>query len=194
MVSVFRAIYFQNTLGYSPLQVGSMLFFANLPTLFTAPIAGYLADKYTPRLPIAIGYFLLIITCLCFGFLPNPPFWLLNLILVGFAMGSPSIFTPSYAKAVASVPAEKAGTALGMLTTLRMLGGTMGLSLIYLFASKVQEKNAPIIGETNASILSFSYVHFGLVVFLLIAYTLAFVIQNRKSSHTPPSSPSQGWD
>src|SRR5579872_282184 len=60
MITVFRAILFQNYLGWSAEKTGFISFLSSIPVLFVSPLGGYLSDRYGPRLPIAIGFLLLI--------------------------------------------------------------------------------------------------------------------------------------
>jgi EmrB/QacA subfamily drug resistance transporter len=183
MISVFRIIYIQEILNYSPFETGTIMFITSSPTLFVAPIAGYLSDHFRPKLPVALGYSLLIISTLWLALFPTPSFLSLNTALFLFGLGCPLIFTPSYSSAIASVPREKAGSAMGMITTLRMIGGTIGLALIHLFVTVVQERKTPFEGAQAATIDSFSAVHFALAIFLGLAFVLAMTLHSRKAAY-----------
>ena len=54
----------------------------------------------------------------------------LLIALTIFGMGIPLIFIPSYSTAISSVPPTKTGVAMGMILTLRYLGGSLGLGLV----------------------------------------------------------------
>jgi hypothetical protein len=53
-------------------------------------------------------------------------------------VGVPLILTPSYSSAMASVPETKAGSAFGVLATVRALSSTIGVAIITAFAKQVQ--------------------------------------------------------
>jgi len=194
MIAVFQTIYFENILGFSPFTAGLILSTAGCPSLFMAPVAGWLSDKFSPKLPIAIGFLMLILSFFLFGFISLPPLSIILVSLICFGVGIPFIFTPSYSSAVASVPPQKSGVAMGMIATLRMVGGMIGLSLIHLFTTIVQQRNLPIVGEKEAITASFSGVHFALAFFLIIIFAITFVLHTRKSSHELPDAPAEGWD
>ncbi len=194
MVSVIRSIYFQDILGYTPAQTGWMIFASACPVFFMSTISGWLSDRFTPKLPIAIGYVALIISFVWFGFAPKPGLTSLLVALVIFGIGIPSILTPSFASAMSSVPLEKAGVAFGMILTLRMLGGTIGLALINLFVSGVQHSQMKKMGVEEASAVTFSAVHFALALLILLAFAATFVLYKRKSAHHLPETPAEGWD
>jgi MFS family permease len=193
MITVFRTIYFQTILNYTPLQTGLIMFVSSLPMLVAAPIAGYLSDRITPKLPIAMGYLLLILSNFWLAFFNTPSFGSLSVALLAFGFGIPFIFTPSYSHAVASVPAGKSGTAVGMITTLRMTGGAMGLALIHLFITTIQQRHAQE-GQRLAEIASFSAVHFALAFLLIITFAIVFIVHSRKSTHHLPEASAEGWD
>lgn len=194
MITVIRTVYFQEVLGYSPFQTGLIMFVSSLPIMIVAPLAGYISDRLSPKLPIALGYLLLIGSSFSFAFFSAPSLGGLMATLLTFGMGLPLIFTPSYSSVMASVPDGKSGTAGGMITTLRMTGGTMGLALIHLLFTTVFESNVSTQGEKAASITSFSYVHFALAFLLIVAFAATFVFHSRKSAHHLPDGPAEGWD
>lgn len=194
MITVFQTIYFQNILGLTPIETGLLSFFSCIPMFFNPLIAGFLSDRFGPRIPISIGYFLLISSLLWLSIFATPSLYSLMLALVAFVTGITFILTPSYSAAMSSVPPQKLGIAFGMLITLRMFAATLGLALIHFFVSKVQESWTLIEGAREAEIRSFSRVHFGLAVILLIAYLLTFAFYRRKSTHKPVDFPAEGWD
>ncbi len=196
MINVFRAIYFQEILGYSPTKTGFITFISCLPVLFVSPIGGYLSDRISPKLPIAIGYVLLIFSFFWLGYFTTPSFTNLLFALLCFGTGIPLIFTPSFSTAMHAVPTHKVGTAMGVLATVRTFGPTMGVALIGLFLDVVQKRNMTVHGESHrlAEIASFSDVNFALGYVLIIAFAASFFLHHRKSKHHLPESPAEGWD
>src|SRR6185436_17173339 len=109
--------------------------------------AGWLSDKYNPRLPIALGYLSLIFSVFLFAFFSTPPLSIIFFFFVSFGAGITFILTPSYSSAIISVPPQKAGVAMGMISTNRMVGGMVGLAMIHLFTSIVQQIQTPAVGD-----------------------------------------------
>ncbi len=194
MISVFRTIYLEEILGYTPTQTGLISSVASLPVIFFSTIAGFLSDKVSPKLPLALGFTFVIISFAWLGFFSTPSLTFLFIPLLLFGMGLPMMFNPSYSKGMSSVPPEKIGVASGMIATLRMFGGTMGLALIYLFVDVEQQIHTPTLGTRGAVIESFSAVHFALAGLMAVAFAVTFFLHNRKSSHHLPNSPAEGWD
>jgi EmrB/QacA subfamily drug resistance transporter len=199
MVVVFRAIYFQTVLGYSPLMTGLITCVSASPILFISPVGGYLSDKFNPRLPIAIGFLFLIGSFFWLGFVSLPSLAVLFVSLGLFGIGMPLIFTPSFSHAMNVIPPQKLGIAFGMIATLRSLFSTMGVALIGLFIDLTTAMNLePSLpaqeSERLASAMSFSLTNFTIGFLLLITFALVFVLHRRKSLHQLPSSPAEGWD
>lgn len=199
MIGVFRVIYLQQVLGYTPSESGLITFISCLPVLFFAPIGGYLSDRVSPKLPIAIGYILIIYSFFWLGFFSTPALGSLLTALIAFGMGIPLVFTPSYSSAMQAVPQKKLGVAFGMVTTLRTLAATMGVALIGLFIDAYRNHSLKAFKsipnkEHLAEIASFSAIHFVLGFLLILVFGFVFVLYNRKSGHQFPTSPAEGWD
>lgn len=199
MINVFRAIYFQEVLGYSPTKAGFITFFACLPVLFVAPIGGYLSDRISPKLPIAIGYVMIIFSFLWLAWFSMPSFPSLLFALILFGTGIPLIFTPSYSTAMHTVPPQKIGVAMGIVSTIRTFAGTMGVALIGLFLHLSQARYIRHLPDSSereklAEIASFSDVNYVLAFCLLVAFAFSLFLHQRKSTHHLPPSTAEGWD
>lgn len=194
MISVFRTIYLETTLQFSPAFAGLITSISSAPILFLAFLGGYLSDKFSPKLPIALGYLLIIGSFFSLGFFSMPSLPVLFISLLSFGMGIPLIFTPSYSAAMFAVPSHKFGVAFGLISTLRNLGATVGLALISLFVNLIQSFTSPKLGTEKAQVESFSAIHFTLGFLMILAFAIAFIFHNRKSAHHPPASSAEGWD
>lgn len=131
MVTVFWARFFQDVYGLTPSEAGLLSFASNLPIILTAPLGGHLSDRHGPRVPIVIG-FLLVIGAL-FAFIQIVDLMSIPLVLatiIPFGIGMPLILTPSYTTAMGSISMEKRGSASGLSNMLRQLGATLGLAAI----------------------------------------------------------------
>jgi len=138
MITVFRAIFFQDGLDWSPMKTGYVTFLSCLPVLFISSIGGFLSDRYGPKLPIAIGFSCTIYSFFWLAYLIEGPLWIVLLGLFALGFGIPLILTPSYASAMNAIPPTKAGTAFGTISTIRSLGSCMGVALIGAFIDNVQ--------------------------------------------------------
>lgn len=194
MIGVFWLLYFQQILQYTPMQAGFLSFVAGFPLLFASPLAGFLSDRFGPKLPVAIGYLSLIYTGFFLTFFPTPPLSGLLIALWIFGMGIPFILTPSFASAFTSVPPNKTAIAMGTIITLRMVAGAMGLAFMHLLNSSVYAHALPLAGERQASITSFSMLHLALSFLVILGFAAAFILHSRKGAHQTPKFPGEGWD
>lgn len=130
-ITVYWAIFFQEVLEYTPMESGGLSSFSTVPVLFCAPLAGYLVDRFGPRLPVSIGFSLIIASLILFlSILMQHTLLLLLLALFLFGTNMSLIFTPSYVSLMHDVPPEKRGIASGMNTTLRQFSSSLGLAVL----------------------------------------------------------------
>lgn len=131
MAGVFWAIYFQTSYGYSPAGAGMITLVANLPVLVAAPMGGHLLDKHGPKIPITIGFILVILSLFWYlQNIDNPSIAIILSVIIPFGFGVPLIFTPSFTTALGEVDQEKRGLASGTMTMLRQLGATLGMAIM----------------------------------------------------------------
>lgn len=130
MITIYRAVFFQDVLDWSPMKSGAVSMITSVPVLFTSYVGGWLSDKFGPRIPISIGFFLLTFSFFWLAFLiqASMPIVLIGLFAMGF--GVPFIFTPSYSSAMSVIPPKEAGSAFGTLATVRALSSCLGVALI----------------------------------------------------------------
>lgn len=185
MIVVFRTIYIEEVLGFSPTQTGLITSVSSLPVFFFSFIGGYLTDKVNPKLPIALGYILLVFSFFWLAIFSTPTLPGLFLALLAFGIGIPLVFTPSYTTAMSAVPPQKMGLAFGMVSTLRNLAATIGLALIGLFVAQFEKSSPSVLGPKQSEIASFSAIHLLLGVLMVIAFIFAFAFHNRKEGHHP---------
>ena len=127
---MYRAIFFQDDLGWSPIKMGLITVITTCPILFMSLLGGYLSDHYGPKIPLAIGFSLTIASFFWIPFFLGSS---LGVLLIGFfflGFGVPLIFTPSYTAAMNVVPKEKSGMAFGTISTIRSLGSCVGVAAI----------------------------------------------------------------
>jgi MFS transporter, DHA2 family, methylenomycin A resistance protein len=124
------SLYFQEVRGLSPLATGlafvPMTGLTGLVTLL-APRA---AARFGPRVPIAAGQLLMVVglLSLCVA-VAGAPIVVLALLTIPIGLGSSLAIPTITALLVGSVPAERAGTASGVLNTCRQLGGALAIAI-----------------------------------------------------------------
>lgn len=122
---------FEQGMGYSPEQVGLLILPVPLTLLFVAPLAGWLSDRVKPSFlgiagcVIAIAGFVLIATMPADLAWPHIA-WRLSLTASGFGL----FFAPNSRLIIGSAPSDRAAAAGGLLSTARLLGQTLGASVV----------------------------------------------------------------
>jgi DHA2 family multidrug resistance protein len=124
-------LYLQNSLGYTALQAGAVFLPVGILQALVSPVAGILSDKVNPKIPAAIGLFLLALSLYLNGSLSlfsEHRQIMLPLYIRGFAMGL--VFTPLTTLALSEIPRQKIAQASGLFNVLRQVGGSFGVALM----------------------------------------------------------------
>lgn len=136
LTMVALPFYLQNLLGRSEIATGLLLTPWPIATLVTAPMAGYLVEKIHPGILGCIGMVLFGIALALLATLPDAPtdagiVWRLVLCGIGFGLFQ----TPNNSTIMSSAPINRSGGASGMLGMARLLGQTLGATLVALLFS-----------------------------------------------------------
>jgi EmrB/QacA subfamily drug resistance transporter len=149
MITVFRAIFFQDSLDWSPMKTGVVTVLSSCPVLFLSPLGGWLSDKLGPKFPISLGFILMIFSFIWTPIFIDSPMDLLMIGLVAFGCSIPLVLTPSYASAMGAIPPSKAGSAFGTIATIRSLSATLGVAVLGAFIDSLQMKSLTNFAEAN---------------------------------------------
>jgi len=129
-VLFFMPFYFERILKFTPAVAGSFLTAVPVAMAATAPISGYIADRYGSRLMTISGMAVCGFASLILSYvkyLPNPYLLCGALIILGIGMG---MFTPpNNSSIMTSVPKQRLGVAGGILNMMRSLGLIFGVAL-----------------------------------------------------------------
>jgi EmrB/QacA subfamily drug resistance transporter len=135
---VFFTLYLQ-FLGFSPFEAGLINVPTSLVMILLAARFGALADRQGPRLYLALGPSLLGVAALV-GMLVGDrgDFWTAGIVaLLLFSLGLAILVAPITATALKAAPAEYAGIASGVNSTVSRLGSLMAVAVIGLVISLV---------------------------------------------------------
>jgi MFS transporter, DHA2 family, multidrug resistance protein len=124
-------MYLQNSLGYTALQAGSVFLPVGIIQGFTAPIAGQISDKISPKLPLLVGVILFAFSFYLnsnLSWLTEQKYIMASLYLRGLAMGL--MFTSLTAVSLLEIPREKMAQASAITNSIRQLGGSLGVALL----------------------------------------------------------------
>jgi len=127
------ALYLQQVLGYSPLQVG----FAFLPgTLLWGAssywLSGQLVMRFGIKKPIVAGLSLFVIGLLLFARAPVDGSFAMDVLpsMLFMGLGGGITFNPILLAAMGDVAPTEAGLASGIVNTSFMMGGALGLAVL----------------------------------------------------------------
>jgi EmrB/QacA subfamily drug resistance transporter len=126
----FIGLYLQNTHGYSPVQTGVRLLPLTATFVISAPLGGFLTERFGPRPPLLAGMVLIVIAFLGLSGLDVDtsyngqwPFY----FLIGMAFGLVIVSTTE--AIVGNIPVERGGIGGGLQSTANQLGGVLGTAI-----------------------------------------------------------------
>jgi MFS transporter, DHA2 family, methylenomycin A resistance protein len=124
------SLYFQELRGLSPLATGLAFLPMTALTAFVNLVGARIAARFGPRVPISAGQFLMAVglLSLCIA-AAGAPIALLAVLMIPVGLGAALAIPTMTALLVNSVPAERAGTASGVLNTCRQLGGALAVAV-----------------------------------------------------------------
>jgi EmrB/QacA subfamily drug resistance transporter len=126
----FLPIYFEEILGYSPMQAGLLLLPMTAVMAVSSPLGGRVAARVGPRPPIVTGLAAMAIATYWISTLTlstdYADLWIPT-VLLGFGVGF--ALTPMNLAAMNAISKDHAGAASGILVTLSGLGATLGVAV-----------------------------------------------------------------
>jgi EmrB/QacA subfamily drug resistance transporter len=127
----FISQFLQESLGYGPLGTGLRMLPWTAMLFFVAPVAGKLVDRFGGRPFLVIGPLLQAIGMGWIALIANPGMSYAGLIapLALAGVGISMTFPAAQNAVVNSVPMEAIGKAAGTNSTMRQLGGVLGIAL-----------------------------------------------------------------
>jgi EmrB/QacA subfamily drug resistance transporter len=147
-VLFFIGLYLQNTHGYSPVQTGVRMLPLTAMFVVSAPLGGFLTERFGPRPPLVAGMLLLVVAFLGLSRLQVDtsyggqwPFFL----IIGISFGL--IIVSTTQAIVGNVPVERGGIAGGLQSTANQLGGVLGTAV---FGSIIASSVGSRLGEELA--------------------------------------------
>ena len=118
-----------------------------------APLGGYFADRCGPRLPLLLGFTILVFALFWLLFTAHSKQILILLPgLLGFGVSLPLIMSPTAAMALSEVNPEKLGAAAGISMATRQIASTVGMALmtaLYLAVVKSSKSHADAFSATS---------------------------------------------
>lgn len=125
-------LFLQSVLGWSAVGAGGLLATLALGSFISAPIAGQLANKKSPRFVLQLGLVLEIVGIIGLSTMlsPSQSGWSIGLWLVIYGMGVGFATAQLTGLILSDVPVEKSGQASGTQSTARQIGSAMGTAIL----------------------------------------------------------------
>ncbi len=148
-ITFFFSIYLQIIRGIPPKVAGFILITQPLLMAFCAPIAGRLADAYSPAPIATTGMALCTVAMACATFIDaSSSMFLIFAVLIIMGLGFGFFSTPNTTAIMASVEKKEYGMASSMIATMRTIGMLTAMTLVTVLLSWFLGKQ-PIIPETG---------------------------------------------
>src|SRR6266704_912887 len=134
MLSIFLpfTIYLQSARGFSALVAGLTMAPMSLMSMFTAPFAGRMADRFGGKYILMAGIFLFTIGFGSIALVAGPDSTWINFLVPAMVagLGIGMTFAPMTTVAMRNVEPRIAGSASAVLNTIRQLGAVIGSAVI----------------------------------------------------------------
>ena len=141
-------IFLQTLMGYTPVHAGLWMLPNALAVGVTMPIAGRLADRYSPALLTGLGCILVGSSLIQFGRLDPMSGWpLLVLPQLTRGAGLALMMAPLMAAAVNAAPRHELPMASSFLNVSQNVGGSLGIALLNNFVTNSIHRHAVRLGE-----------------------------------------------
>jgi len=150
------ALHMQNSLGYTPLQIGLAFLPSNLiMAAFSLGLSAKIVMRYGSRLPLAVGLGLAAVGLGLFAVGPTQDasfalHILPCMVLLGFGCGM--ALNPILLIAMSEVAPSESGLASGVVNTAFMMGGSLGLAVLAALAEGAGYRAAFILATLFAAI------------------------------------------
>ncbi len=122
--------YLQEVLGLAPSFIGLLFIVPAALTVLLAPLSGYLADRFSPRVPTTLGVGFLSLGCLIGGLLRPDSHWLLPTLVIACSGVTNGIFNPANSSdMIGAMPKEHRGFASSVNYVAFGMGNVFGVGL-----------------------------------------------------------------
>ncbi|MFE4683966.1 MFS transporter [Streptomyces sp. NPDC056721] len=124
------SLYLQQTRGLSALATGLAFLPMAALTAFVSPSAAWFTGRFGARMPVVTGQVAMVLGLVLLAFVPaSAPTWLFVALMVPVGSGGGLAVPALTSLLLDHVPAERAGTASGVLNTSRQVGGALAVAV-----------------------------------------------------------------
>jgi EmrB/QacA subfamily drug resistance transporter len=174
------ALYLQEVLGYTALEVGLAFLPATLIMgAFSISLSAKLIMRFGIKPPLATGLLLAALGLLLFVRAPVDGNFIVDVLpsMILLGCGAGMAFNPVLLAAMSDVAPEQSGLASGIVNTSFMMGGALGLAILAsLAASRTDTLSSSGSGPLAALNGGYHYAFFGGALFAAVAAVLSLVL------------------
>jgi MFS transporter, DHA2 family, multidrug resistance protein len=127
----FLSFYLQYARDYTPLEAGVRLLPVAVAMMFFAPRSAVLVRRYGPKAVCAAGLLLVAVSFGGYRFVDETTsVWAVSLLLFLQGAGMANVMAPATESIMSTVPRERAGAGSAVNTTVRQVGGALGVAVL----------------------------------------------------------------
>ena len=124
-------MYLQMARQFSPMHAGLLVLPMPLALMVVSPFAGRMADRLPMRWVMSAGMLVVAIALFILRQLGlDSAWWMIVLPMTGVGLGLGLVMAPLGTVVMSSAPVAVSGAASGVLTTMRQVGATLGISVL----------------------------------------------------------------
>lgn len=132
-------IFMTEILHFNTIETGLALMPGAVATAVAMPIAGRLADRLDPRIPLAVGIAIFAVATWQFSYLTvNSGYWDLFWPQIGRGFGLGLVFVPLSTATLGSISIAKTASASGLYNLIRQLGGSVGIAALTVMLQRLE--------------------------------------------------------
>ncbi|HMK47045.1 MAG TPA: MFS transporter [Methanocella sp.] len=191
-VAFMLSLYLQKIYGLYALTAGLILIVQSLLMAAFSPLTGKLSDRIEPRLVSSSGMAICTVGLLLFSTISaGTPLWLVVAGLMFLGIGIALFVSPNTNAIMSSVEKKDYAVASSMVSTMRMIGGVLGLGLTNLiFTYYMGHTEIPDTGPYDLLMKSIQVAFAVMAVLCVIGLGLSLARGNlRKATATPVAQP-----
>lgn len=129
-VFILGPFYFQEVMGYTPSQVGTLFLIVPAIMAVGSPVGGWIYDKYHYRYNSALGMLVVVASLLIAAYsFRMLDVWAMILSFVLMGLGNAISMSPINTEIMSGLPRSMLGTASSLSSAVRNLGMAMGVSI-----------------------------------------------------------------
>ena len=127
----FMSFYLQYARDYSPLEAGVRLLPVAVALSFFAPRSAKLVRRFGAKLVCAGGMLLMTVAFSGYRLIDaDTPIWVVEVLLFVQAAGMAHVVAPATESIMSTLPRERAGAGSAVNTTVRQVGGALGVAVL----------------------------------------------------------------